>query len=340
MALSQNLACKPYLLQFSLTLESCAANHVSSVQYPPRAPCLILIVVWCEQFELHTSGGLSSIMIWLIMRFPLNLFNTTPLSLWAMVTLHLQLKLSMRASSLLNPLSCLSFACQIQGNSWELQVRAHKLSSAVKDSLTLISLLSALSMCFYVMWSVHKHIAREEKIKANLPWRPMIDFSPDCEVASSLELQIWKRLKFWFLFWATAIWGQWTELMSSNATTHIYWRILKLSNCKWINMTNHIGTVIKLTGTDRWISWAGKEISTSTLRVPSALIETRTRSTLRRHECGKSNVHLIRNSSVHKCVKYCTASPRQRHGPYPKVWNMQECRNWWESGSLESGDLV
>lgn len=41
MAVSQNLACKPFLLQFSLTLESCAANHVYSMQYPPRAPCLI-----------------------------------------------------------------------------------------------------------------------------------------------------------------------------------------------------------------------------------------------------------------------------------------------------------
>lgn len=63
-------------------------------------------------------------------------------------------------AGLFNPLSCLSFACQIQAYSWKFQLRAHKLSSAVKDSLTLISLLSALSMCFYVMWSVHKYIAR------------------------------------------------------------------------------------------------------------------------------------------------------------------------------------
>ena len=80
------------------------SNHVQQIMF---TVCNILqescwIVVWCDQFEVHTNGGLSSIMIWLVfMRILLCSIPQIPFT-WAMVTLHLQLKLSLTASSLFN----------------------------------------------------------------------------------------------------------------------------------------------------------------------------------------------------------------------------------------------
>lgn len=77
--------------------KSCLQHAISS-----KKSCLLLIVVWCDEFEVHANGGLSSIMSWLFMRILLCSIPQIPFT-WAMVTLHLQLELSMRASSLFNP---------------------------------------------------------------------------------------------------------------------------------------------------------------------------------------------------------------------------------------------